>query len=298
MIVVNRLRKTPCILLPVLICFLTISANAQDSNSPSSVEDPAPEVQGLETASTLENSTGFITEEDPLQANDPPSTSAGESETNMEDDNIAQSSSNDSVINESASTSQLWTQLENYKNHPSFYFALTIALTAILTFVVYLWQLFFGVPDWLVTTQEVEEKNEETTEFVEAHNVETQQGIADDVAIELAVQVWRLEKRVGQLDLNDSPKLLRRMTDSVDKFKQLLHDNKVIVDDPVNRKYVDGWLEVKAIAWEEVPLEKCPDNIGADPFVLETIRPIVRRDGRPISIGQIVVAECEGNKII
>ena len=161
MIVVNRLRKTLCIILPVLICFLTISANAEDSNNPSSIEDPAQEVQGLETASTLENSTGFITEEDPLQANDPPSTSAGESETNMEDDNIAQSSSNDSVINESASTSQLWTQLENYKNHPSFYFALTIALTAILTFVVYLWQLLFGVPDWLAATQEVKEEIEE-----------------------------------------------------------------------------------------------------------------------------------------
>ena len=293
MIVVNRLRKTPCILLPVLICFLTISANAQDSNKPSSVEDPASEVQGLETASTLENSTGSITEEDPLQANDPPSTSAGESETNMEDDNIDRSSSNDSVINESASTSQLWTQLVKYKG--LFY----IALTAILTFVVYLWQLFFGVPDWLAETQEVEEKIEEKEDCVEVHDdVETQQGIADDVAIVLAVQVWRLEKRVGQLDLNDSPKLLRKMTDSVDKFKQLLHDNKVIVDDPVNRKYVAGWLEVKAIAWEEVPLEKCPDNIVADPFVLETIRPIVRRDGRPISIGQIIVAECKGKKII
>ena len=57
------------------------------------------------------------------------------------------------------------------------------------------------------------------------HDVETQQGISDDVAIELAVQVWRLEKRVGQLDLDDSPKLLRRMTDSVDKFKQLLHEH-------------------------------------------------------------------------
>ena len=48
--------------------------------------------------------------------------------------------------------------------------------------------------------------------------------------------------------------------------------------------------------WEEVPQKKCPDNIGDNPFVLETIRPIVRRDGRPISIGQIVVAECEGEK--
>ena len=292
MIVVNRLRKTPCILLPVLICFLTISANAQDSNKPSSVEDPASEVQGLETASTLENSTGSITEEDPLQANDPPSTSAGESETNMEDDNIDRSSSNDSVINESASTSQLWSPLEEDKLYP----LLCVSLLAILTFVVYLWQSFFGVPDWLVTTQEVKEKNEEMTECVEEHNVETQQGISDDVAIELAVQVWRLEKRVGQLDLDDSPKLLRRMTDSVDKFKQLLQNINVIVDDPINRKYVDGWLEVNALAWEEVPLEKCPDNLGADPFVLETIRPIVRRDGRPISIGQIIVAECEGEK--
>ena len=283
MIVVNRLRKTLCIILPALICFLTISANAQDSNKPSSVEDPAPEVQGLETASTLEYSTDSITEEDPLQANEPPSTSAVELERTIPTGLMVNN-------NETPFILQLWTLLKEGN------VLLFFALTAILTFVVYLWQLFFGVPDWLTETKEVEEKNEKTTEFVEAHNEDTQQGIADDVAIELAVQVWRLEKRVGQLDLNDSPKLLRRMTDSVDKFKQLLHDNKVIVDDPVNRKYVAGWLEVKAIAWEEVPLEKCPDNIVADPFVLETIRPIVRRDGRPISIGQIIVAECEGEK--
>ena len=285
MIVVNRLRKTLCIILPALICFLTISANAQDSNKPSSVEDPAPEVQGLETASTLEYSTDSITEEDPLQANEPPSTSAVELERTIPTGLMVNN-------NETPFILQLWTLLKEGN------VLLFFALTAILTFVVYLWQLFFGVPDWLTETKEVEEKNEKTTEFVEAHNEDTQQGIADDVAIELAVQVWRLEKRVGQLDLNDSPKLLRRMTDSVDKFKQLLQNINVIVDDPINRKYVDGWLEVKAVAWEEVPLEKCPDNISGDPFVLETIRPIVRRDGRPISIGQIIVAECEGKKII
>ena len=257
MIIVNRLSKTLCVLLPVLICSLTISVNAQNSNNSSSVQR----------------------------------------DTIAVDDTINQPSSSntvtsDSVINETPSRLQLWSQLEEDKLYP----LLCVSLLAILTFVVYLWQSFFGVPDWLVTTQEVKEKNEEMTECVEEHNVETQQGISDDVAIELAVQVWRLEKRVGQLDLDDSPKLLRRMTDSVDKFKQLLQNINVIVDDPINRKYVDGWLEVNALAWEEVPLEKCPDNLGADPFVLETIRPIVRRDGRPISIGQIIVAECEGEK--
>lgn len=282
MIVVNRLSKILCVLLPVLICYLTISVNAQETDSPS----PAPIVTA---------------DEDKAIGDQLPEINTGAGDSTID--------------NEAASKiEQLLHQWKEYENKPK---ALLLFLFVILPFVVYLWQLLFGVPDWLAATQEVKGEIEETVDCVEGQNdvetqeisndvetqgisndVETQQGISDDVAIELAVQVWRLEKRVGQLDLDDSPKLLRRMTDSVDKFKQLLQNINVIVDDPINRKYVDGWLEVKAVAWEEVPLEKCPDNISGDPFVLETIRPIVRREGRPISIGRIVVAECEGKKII
>ena len=282
MIVVNRLSKILCVLLPVLICYLTISVNAQETDSASPAQ--------IVTA-----------DEDKAIGDQLPEINTG---------------AGDSTIDNEATSKieQLLHQWKEYENKPK---ALLLFLFVILPFVVYLWQLLFGVPDWLAATQEVKGEIEETVDCVEGQNdvetqeisndvetqgisndVETQQGISDDVAIELAVQVWRLEKRVGQLDLDDSPKLLRRMTDSVDKFKQLLQNINVIVDDPINRKYVDGWLEVKAVAWEEVPLEKCPDNISGDPFVLETIRPIVRREGRPISIGRIVVAECEGKKII
>ena len=115
--------------------------------------------------------------------------------------------------------------------------------------------------------------------------------MSDRVAIELALQTWRLEKRIQQLPLSEHPKLLRRMEDSIKKLTQLLADHQVVIDDPLHRKYVDGWVEVEAIAWEAVTADEYPDGLDEGPFVHETRRPIVRRNNRPIAKGQVVLAE-------
>ena len=77
----------------------------------------------------------------------------------------------------------------------------------------------------------------------------------------------------------------------IKKLTQLLTDNQVVIDDPLHRKYVDGWVEVEAVATETVTGDEYPPGLDEGPFVHETRRPIVRRDQRPIAKGEVVIAE-------
>ena len=135
------------------------------------------------------------------------------------------------------------------------------------------------------------EVHAEKAEAVAPDVLEPPVEMSDRVAIELALQTWRLEKRIKQLPLSEHPKLLRRMEDSIKKLTQLLADHQVAIDDPLHRKYVDGWVEVEAIAWETVNGDEYPPGLDEGPFVYETRRPIVRRNNRPIAKGQVVLAE-------
>ena len=135
------------------------------------------------------------------------------------------------------------------------------------------------------------EVHAEKAEAVAPDVLEPPVEMSDRVAIELALQTWRLEKRIKQLPLSEHPKLLRRMEDSIKKLTQLLADHQVAIDDPLHRKYVDGWVEVEAVAAETVTADEYPAGLEEGPFVHETRRPIVRRDQRPIAKGEVVIAE-------
>jgi hypothetical protein len=112
----------------------------------------------------------------------------------------------------------------------------------------------------------------------------------DDKSIaELAVQLWRLRKRMEMQFPEARGKERRRFEDPIRRLEQVLIDAGVILDDPIGRPFVDGWEEVEVIANEPAGADT-PDRPREGPWVADTIRPIVRKAGQIISRGQVIVA--------
>jgi hypothetical protein len=106
-------------------------------------------------------------------------------------------------------------------------------------------------------------------------------------AIELAVQTWRLARRVEALDVEKFPREKKQFADSLRRFQKILETHGIEVVDPVGQVYVDGWVEVEVISWE-------PPKPGSDATVStikQTISPIVRRAGEIIARGQVVAVD-------
>jgi hypothetical protein len=111
--------------------------------------------------------------------------------------------------------------------------------------------------------------------------------LSESEAIELAVQTWRLARRVEALDAEEFPREKKQFADSLRRFQKILETHGVEVVDPVGQVYVDGWVEVEVISWE-------PPRPGSDTTactIKQTISPIVRRAGRMIARGQVVAVE-------
>jgi hypothetical protein len=106
-------------------------------------------------------------------------------------------------------------------------------------------------------------------------------------AIELAVQTWRLARRVEALDAEKFPREKKQFADSLRRFQKILETHGVEVVDPVGQVYVEGWVEVEVISWE--PLKPGVDATVST--IKQTISPIVRRAGRMIARGQVVAVE-------
>lgn len=111
--------------------------------------------------------------------------------------------------------------------------------------------------------------------------------LSESEAIELAVQTWRLARRVEALDAEKFPREKKQFADSLRRFQKILETHGVETVDPVGQVYVDGWVEVEVISWE-------PPKPGSDATVStikQTISPIVRRAGEIIARGQVVAVD-------
>ncbi len=105
--------------------------------------------------------------------------------------------------------------------------------------------------------------------------------------IDLAIQTWRLSRRIENVDAEKLPRERKQLTDSLRRFQSLLKSLEIEVIDPVGQVYVDGWVEVEVVSWE------APDP-GSDALVCrvkQTVAPIVRRAGEIIARGQIVATD-------
>ena len=103
--------------------------------------------------------------------------------------------------------------------------------------------------------------------------------------VELAVQTWRLGRRVDALDGEKNPREKKQFSESLARFKKFLELLKVECVDPTGQTYTDGWAEVEVLSWEE------PEAgfSASEQKVKQTIAPIVRRGGEIIARGQVVV---------
>jgi hypothetical protein len=112
-------------------------------------------------------------------------------------------------------------------------------------------------------------------------------GLSRAEAVELAVQTWRLARRVESLDAEKFPRERKQFADSLRRFQKILESHQVEVVDPVGQVYVDGWDEVEVISWEPPQ----PGTDGSLPTIKQTISPIVRRSGEIIARGQVVAID-------
>lgn len=105
----------------------------------------------------------------------------------------------------------------------------------------------------------------------------------------LAIQTWRLGRRVEGLPDGEEGRTKRQLKDSYNRFAGVLQDLDISIDDPIGRAYTDGWLEVDVIAWED-PDGPAPEGVS-DLWVKQTIKPILKQSGRLLAKGEIVVAD-------
>ena len=107
--------------------------------------------------------------------------------------------------------------------------------------------------------------------------------------IELAIQTWRLDKRVQSMDPNADKRAFKQFSDSVRRFNKLLQRFSVDYEDPIHKPYTNGWLEVEVVNWEEP--DDTPSPVAAGPWIKQTIAPIIRREDRMIKAGQVVCVD-------
>jgi hypothetical protein len=105
--------------------------------------------------------------------------------------------------------------------------------------------------------------------------------------LELAVQTWRLARRIESLDAEKFPRERKQLGDSLRRFQRILEVSQVETVDPVGQVYVDGWVEVEVVSWEAPP--EGTDSTTCR--ILQTISPIVRREGIIIARGQVVATD-------
>jgi len=105
--------------------------------------------------------------------------------------------------------------------------------------------------------------------------------------IELAIQTWRLARRVETIDAEKLPRERKQLTDSLRRFQRILESLRIEVIDPIGQVYVPGWVEVEVVSWEPPD----PGSDGSVCKVKQTVAPIVRRAGEIIARGQVVATD-------
>ena len=105
---------------------------------------------------------------------------------------------------------------------------------------------------------------------------------------EIALQVWRLEKRLERVEVGTPLKSKRPFEDSTGRLRGLLDGAGVTTEDPLGSPYTDGLIELEVLAFEEPdgpPPNGCPEQ-----WVKQTIRPIIRHKATLLSRGEVIVA--------
>lgn len=107
--------------------------------------------------------------------------------------------------------------------------------------------------------------------------------------VELAIQTWRLEKRVQSMDPTVDARAFKQFTDSVRRFTKLLERFSTEYEDVTNKPFTSGWQEVEVVNWDEP--DATPAPVAAGPWVKQTISPIIRRQGIVIKTGQVICVD-------
>lgn len=99
--------------------------------------------------------------------------------------------------------------------------------------------------------------------------------------IELAVEIWRVEKRIGDLlnNLSDNQKI--GMESSLRKIKEYLTKNDIEIIDHTNQKYNNG-LNVDVLLIEKKP--KLAKSI-----IKETIEPTIIHKGQVVKKAKVIL---------
>lgn len=107
----------------------------------------------------------------------------------------------------------------------------------------------------------------------------------------LAVQTWRLGRRIDSLQSSETDRSIRQLRDSFKRINTAIEEMGVVFEDPLGQAYSDGWLEVETVSFE-APDSETPDGVTGQ-WVKQTMRPIVRKHGTLLCKGEIVVADPE-----
>jgi hypothetical protein len=101
--------------------------------------------------------------------------------------------------------------------------------------------------------------------------------------VEIANQAWRLRNRLDNNRQNLDANTLAAVEGMLAKLDAFMQQRGIEIDDPIGEKYVDGWVEVEVVSFEEV------DERNQEPDTIkQTIRPIIRRNGQVASRGQVI----------
>jgi hypothetical protein len=101
--------------------------------------------------------------------------------------------------------------------------------------------------------------------------------------VELAIEVWRLEKRVEKANDNLTDDQNKAFSNSLSKLHRFLDKNDIAVQDYTNHKYNDG-LNLDVLSIEK-------DPTIAESIIKETHEPAVIQKGQIIKKAKVVVLE-------
>ena len=97
---------------------------------------------------------------------------------------------------------------------------------------------------------------------------------------DLAVEVWRLSKKIRSGSISLAENDMKFIDRSLDRFSEFLLKNGVEILDPAGERYNAG-SNLEVIAWEE--------NGGGTPMVRETLEPTILVRGRICRKAKVIV---------
>jgi len=110
----------------------------------------------------------------------------------------------------------------------------------------------------------------------------------------LAIQTWRLGRRIDRLPEDDNTRTKRQFRDSYNRLSEVLSDLGVTIDDPIGRGFTDGWIEVEVIAREN-PDGPAPEGVTG-PWIKQTIKPVIKKSRQLLMKGEVIIADPYANE--